>query len=183
MIEIYRNPPTPSHKNSAIAAMCATRDPELLKRSFTFAMSDEVKSQDLYSFFASLANNPLSKRDMWAFYQANFDVVRDFDPLPTLADVRQITERFKGNFSIGNLVKASFSSCVSRLPALVSDSRVDSRPRRTHSLSRPSSRTRTRPRSRSLWRRDWTASVPKRPGLSGTGQTCTSGSRLALKHK
>ena len=45
VLEIYRDPPTPSHKSACMVAMCATRDPELLKRTFVFALSDEVKNQ------------------------------------------------------------------------------------------------------------------------------------------
>ncbi|KAK4703907.1 hypothetical protein P7C70_g2308, partial [Phenoliferia sp. Uapishka_3] len=93
VLEIYRDPPTPSHKGACMAALCATRDPVLLKRTFDFVLSDEVKNQDLSSFFSGLATNPLAKRDMWAFFKTNYD---------------EITTRFKGNFSIGSLVKLSF---------------------------------------------------------------------------
>lgn len=46
-LSIYRDPPTPSHKLSAMAALCATKDKELLKRTFAFIRTDEVKNQDL----------------------------------------------------------------------------------------------------------------------------------------
>ena len=46
-LSIYRDPPTPSHKLSAMAALCATKDQELLKRTFAFIRTDEVKNQDL----------------------------------------------------------------------------------------------------------------------------------------
>ena len=85
VLEIYRAPPTPSHKIAAMGALCATRDPELLKRTFDFVLTDEVKNQDLSSFFSGLAANPLSKRDMWAFFQVNYD---------------EITRRFKGSFPL-----------------------------------------------------------------------------------
>lgn len=68
-----------------MGALCATRDPELLKRTFDFVLTDEVKNQDLSSFFSGLAANPLSKRDMWAFFQVNYD---------------EITRRFKGSFPL-----------------------------------------------------------------------------------
>ena len=45
VLEIYRDPPTPSHKGACMAAMCATRDPALLKRTFDFVLTDEVKNQ------------------------------------------------------------------------------------------------------------------------------------------
>lgn len=47
MLEVYRKPPTPQHKISAIAGLCATRDQKLLKRTFDFVLGGEVKEQDL----------------------------------------------------------------------------------------------------------------------------------------
>lgn len=82
----------------------ATRDPELLKRTFAFSLSSEVKNQDLAAFFSGLANNPLSKRDQWAFFQENYE---------------EVARRFKGNFSFGSLVKISFQSLTSEEDAKV----------------------------------------------------------------
>lgn len=79
-----------------MSAMCATRDPALLKRTFAFAISDKVKSQDINSFFYGLSANPLAKRDVWTFFKEQY---------PSL-----IT-RFAANPSImGGLVKSSFST-------------------------------------------------------------------------
>lgn len=46
-LSIYRDPPTPSHKLSAMAALCAPKEKELLDRTFAFIRTDEVKNQDL----------------------------------------------------------------------------------------------------------------------------------------
>lgn len=94
-LEIYRNPPTPSHKLSAMAALCAPKDQALLDRTFAFIRSDEVKNQDLANFFAGLANNRESKRALWSFFKNNYD---------------EIMLRFKANFSVGSIVRASFGS-------------------------------------------------------------------------
>jgi aminopeptidase 2 len=81
-----------------MAAMCATRDPVLLQRTFDFAISDKVKSQDINAFFYGLSANPLAKRQVWTFFKDNYT--------PLLA-------RFKSNPSIlGGIVKASFSTFV-----------------------------------------------------------------------
>lgn len=50
---IYRDPPTPSHKLSAMAALCAPKSPELLARTFAFVRTDEVKNQDLCELWES----------------------------------------------------------------------------------------------------------------------------------
>lgn len=57
-------------------------------------LSDEVKTQDIAYFFSGLRGNRHSKRDLWSWFKTNYD---------------EIAVRFKGNFSIGRLVAASFS--------------------------------------------------------------------------
>lgn len=82
-----------------MAALCATRDPELLKRTFAFALSSEVKNQDLSAFFSGLAANPLSKRDQWAFFQENYT---------------EVARRFKGElFSLTKLAQR-LTFCLNR---------------------------------------------------------------------
>lgn len=94
VLEVYRKPATPAHKLSAIAALCATEDSQLLKKTFDMILSDEVKTQDIAYFFSGLRGNRHSKRDLWSWFKTNYD---------------EIAVRFKGNFSIGRLVAASFS--------------------------------------------------------------------------
>lgn len=45
VLAVYRQPPTPAHKDSAIAGLCASRDPSLIERTLKMIMSDEVRSQ------------------------------------------------------------------------------------------------------------------------------------------
>lgn len=94
MLDIYRKPTTPAHKLSAIAALCATEDTDLLKKTFSMILSDEVKLQDIPSFFGGLRANRVARRDLWTWFKANYD---------------EIARAFKGNFSIGRLVNYSFS--------------------------------------------------------------------------
>ncbi|GAA5943215.1 hypothetical protein JCM10213_006247, partial [Rhodosporidiobolus nylandii] len=99
VLEVYRNPPTPAHKASAIAALCASEDAELIDRTTKMMIAEgEVKNQDLAQFIAGLARNPHGKRKVWEWFQANYE---------------EIMRRFKGNFSIGNLVKYSFMTLSS----------------------------------------------------------------------
>ena len=91
----YRKPATPSHRLAAISALCSTQDKALLKRTFEFTTSSEVKPQDLMYFLASLTRNTVARRDVWTFMKSQWD---------------HISRAFKGNFSIGSLVKSSFAS-------------------------------------------------------------------------
>ncbi|BGO90211.1 hypothetical protein NBRC10512_002414 [Rhodotorula toruloides] len=95
VLEVYRNPPTPAHRSSAIAALCSSEKDELIQRSIDFILSGEVKNQDIASFVAHLARNRLAKRKVWEWFKAHYD---------------EIMERFKGNFSIGRIVQLTFSS-------------------------------------------------------------------------
>ena len=97
ILAIYRDPPTPSHKLSAMSAMTAPRDKELLARTFKFILTDEVKNQDFVSFCAGLASNRESRRDMWQFFQDNYD---------------ELVAKYKGNFTIGSVSLPRFISGV-----------------------------------------------------------------------
>ncbi|GAA5820392.1 hypothetical protein JCM11491_005473, partial [Sporobolomyces phaffii] len=94
ILEVYRKPATPAHKLSAMSALCATEDPELLKKTFAMILSDDVKNQDIPYFFSGLRSNRVARRDLWTWFKANYD---------------EVALRFKGNFTIGRLVSASFS--------------------------------------------------------------------------
>jgi aminopeptidase 2 len=69
VLEVYRNPATPAHRSSAIAALCSSEKDELIQRSIDFILSGEVKNQDIASFVAHLARNRLAKRKVWQWFQ------------------------------------------------------------------------------------------------------------------
>ncbi|GAA5967480.1 hypothetical protein JCM11641_000560 [Rhodosporidiobolus odoratus] len=99
VLDVYRNPKTPAHKASAIAALCSAEKEELVDRTIRMLLTGgEVKNQDLASFIARLARNRHSKRKIWQWFQTNYD---------------EIMKRFKGNFSVGNLIKYSFMTLSS----------------------------------------------------------------------
>ncbi|EFP74548.2 Aminopeptidase 2 mitochondrial [Puccinia graminis f. sp. tritici] len=93
ILKVYHKPSNPSDKIAAMAALCASKHPELISRTFDFILNGEVKEQDFMYFFSGLANNRVSRRDMYKFVQKNLD---------------QLLVRFKGNFSIGRLIQYSF---------------------------------------------------------------------------
>lgn len=45
VLAVYREPPTPAHKDSAIAGLCASEDPALIERTLQMVLSDDVRSQ------------------------------------------------------------------------------------------------------------------------------------------
>lgn len=49
VLAVYRQPPTPAHKDSAIAGLCASRNPSLIERTLEMIMTDEVRSQVRFS--------------------------------------------------------------------------------------------------------------------------------------
>lgn len=98
VLEVYRKPSNPTDKIAAMIALCSSKQPQLIKRTFDFVLSGEVKEQDFMYFFASLAKNRISRRDMWQFVQDNLD---------------DLLVRFKGNFSIGRLIQYSFDQFTS----------------------------------------------------------------------
>ncbi|BGP38710.1 Aminopeptidase 2 mitochondrial [Rhodotorula kratochvilovae] len=98
VLDVYRNPKTPAHRTSAIAALCAPEDEQLLDRTYKLVLSTEVKNQDMASFIANLGRNRVAKRKTWEWFKVHYD---------------EIMLRFKGNFSVGNVIKYSFFSLSS----------------------------------------------------------------------
>ncbi|KAI9606987.1 hypothetical protein KEM48_001678 [Puccinia striiformis f. sp. tritici PST-130] len=110
VLKVYHNPSNPSDKIAAMVALCAPSSLnlylvlcELRTSPLTkfcsylhlndFILNGEVKQQDFMYFFAGLAKNRVSRRDMYKFVQDNLD---------------ELLVRFKGNFSIGRLIQYSF---------------------------------------------------------------------------
>ncbi|KDN42604.1 putative AAP1-alanine/arginine aminopeptidase [Tilletiaria anomala UBC 951] len=95
VVEVYRKPPTQTHKQTAMFAMCATQQPELIERTIEFLYSGEVKEQDFLIYFRGLSARPVTRRLLWEATKKRFD---------------ELVERFSGNFALGRLVELSFGS-------------------------------------------------------------------------
>ncbi|SCZ99097.1 BZ3500_MvSof-1268-A1-R1_Chr3-1g05810 [Microbotryum saponariae] len=104
ILSVYNKPETPAHRTSAMKALCATTDQALLDRTFNMLKGDDVRTQgrtssmtfaDFAYFTSSLAANCVAKRQIWQFLQDNYEM---------------ITKRFKGNFSIGGVIRSCFST-------------------------------------------------------------------------
>lgn len=102
VLGIYRKPQTPAHKTSAMVALCAPTDAQLLQRTLDFLYSGEVKTQDFMYFFASLSGNPLSRRMLWDSFTERYD---------------ELITKFEGNFSLANLIKYMVGSFTSKKDA------------------------------------------------------------------
>jgi aminopeptidase 2 len=93
VMKVYKKPPTPQYKVACMRALCSTRDAKLLERSTEFMYSSEVKMQDMMYFFSGLAGNTYARRQLWQSLRAHLS---------------ELVIKFKGNFSLGRIVKSSF---------------------------------------------------------------------------
>ncbi|GAA5976923.1 hypothetical protein JCM10908_005680 [Rhodotorula pacifica] len=98
VLAVYRDAPTPAHKDSAITGLCAPRDPALIDRTLNMVLTDEVRNQDVMVFVGDAARNPAATRKVWRWVQDNF---------ATLA------KRLGNSWSLSALVRMSFSSLTS----------------------------------------------------------------------
>ncbi|KAG8992227.1 Aminopeptidase 2 mitochondrial [Tulasnella sp. JGI-2019a] len=95
--KVYKNPPTPSAKISAMLAMTATEDPVLIDEMLAFILTD-VQIQDTMYFFAGAASNRFARRKLIAFFKENYD---------------KFMKMYEGNFSISYLIKYNFQDLTS----------------------------------------------------------------------
>ena len=84
VLSVYRKPPTPQHKTASIRALTNAPTEELRKRTLDMILSDEVKTQDVMSFFVGASSYAPARRATWEYFKANYPALET---------------RFKGNFS------------------------------------------------------------------------------------
>ena len=98
VVDIYRKPPTPTHKIASMMAMCAARDQALIQRTLEFLYSGEVKEQDFLHYFRGMSARLATRRPLWADLKQRYDV---------------LAERFSGNFALSRLIECSFGMLAS----------------------------------------------------------------------
>ncbi|KAF8325549.1 uncharacterized protein EI90DRAFT_2931912 [Cantharellus anzutake] len=91
---IWRKPPTPSAKNSALIAIMQSEDAEIFEENVKLIFN-EVPLQDWHTTFAALNMNTVVRRKATGVFKNNYD---------------EIIKRFEGNFSLGYIVKYNFES-------------------------------------------------------------------------
>jgi aminopeptidase 2 len=65
--EIYRNPKSQEQKIRATNALGKASDPALIRRTLNLALSDEMRTQDVYQVFASVGANDAGIEIVWSF--------------------------------------------------------------------------------------------------------------------
>ncbi|KAG8910494.1 Aminopeptidase 2 mitochondrial, partial [Tulasnella sp. 408] len=99
--KVYKNPPTPSAKASAIHAMTASKDTEIIEETLKFVLTD-AQIQDAMDFFSGAASNRDSRRRIGEFFKENCDT---------------ITKMYGGVYSLSSLVKSSFQGLTTEKDA------------------------------------------------------------------
>ncbi|CAJ0763078.1 15809_t:CDS:10 [Entrophospora sp. SA101] len=74
IIDIYRKTTIPDQKILVLVSLGHAGQPELIQRALDFAISDEVKEQDIVHSFSGLRANRKSRRALWEFFKKNWDL-------------------------------------------------------------------------------------------------------------
>ncbi|KAI5308150.1 Aminopeptidase 2 mitochondrial [Ascosphaera atra] len=72
VIDRYRKAATSAEKNTALRSLGATPRPELIKRVLDFAMSEEVRSQDIYLPLAGISTSAVGVNLRWEWMKEHF---------------------------------------------------------------------------------------------------------------
>ena len=75
LIELYRKAPTQEEKIRFLGALSSFKDEKLLLESLKFSLSKEVRSQDMRTPIARVANNPYGKDLVWPWMKKNWKVI------------------------------------------------------------------------------------------------------------
>ncbi|KAF9466381.1 leucyl aminopeptidase [Collybia nuda] len=91
VVRVHNKPKTPTTRISAMQAMGATEDPELVKQTLDF-ITHQARDQDIIYFFRGLSNNFKTRRILVQFFKDEYDT---------------LYKRFEGNFTLKYLVEMS----------------------------------------------------------------------------
>lgn len=73
VLDRYRNAPTSSEKNTALRCLGSAQDPALIQRTLDLALSDEIKSQDIYMVIAGLRSHTAGISARWEWLKNNWE--------------------------------------------------------------------------------------------------------------
>ncbi len=102
VVEIYRAPPTPTHKMAAMMAMSSTKDQSLIQRTVDFMYGGEVKEQDFLYYFRGMSARLATRRALWNSTKERY---------------AELAKRFSGNFALTRLIESSFGMLASEKDA------------------------------------------------------------------
>lgn len=101
VLQSYRETHVADQKVAALAALAATRDPVLIRRTLEFSLSAEVRPQDIIYIFRSIAQNEVARRLTWEFVKVNW---------------QELYKRYyRGSLSLLSSVVAASTSSFARL--------------------------------------------------------------------
>jgi len=77
LIKVYRRAPTQEGKIRVLMGLCSFKDEKLLLKTLEFALSDEVRSQNLHYPIIKVAYNPYAKKFLWKWYKKNWKKIKE----------------------------------------------------------------------------------------------------------
>jgi len=92
--QLWRKPPTPSTKISALQGLTSSIDLNIMQDTLKFLL-EEVPLQDWMYIFSGLGTNRATRRGVTVFFKENY---------------AEILKRFEGNFSLSYIIKFIFES-------------------------------------------------------------------------
>ncbi len=78
LVTAFRSTSSDEDKTRILNAMTAFADPTLLKRTLDFAVSGEVKRQDVRTTVLAAAGKPNAQTVTWAWVRSNIEKLREF---------------------------------------------------------------------------------------------------------
>ncbi|KAL1959712.1 hypothetical protein VTO42DRAFT_1298 [Malbranchea cinnamomea] len=75
VLDRYRNAPTSSEKNTALRCLGSCQDPAMIQRTLDLALSEEVRSQDIYMVLAGLRLHAAGITARWEWLKNNWDAI------------------------------------------------------------------------------------------------------------
>ncbi|KAF9196059.1 Aminopeptidase 2 mitochondrial [Haplosporangium sp. Z 11] len=75
IVNYYREAYLPDEKVVALTVLGYGHSPELIRRTLTFAMSPEVRTQDILNAIATLRSSALGRAEMWNFMRHHWDIL------------------------------------------------------------------------------------------------------------
>ncbi|CAG8543698.1 10366_t:CDS:10, partial [Acaulospora colombiana] len=96
ILDVYKKAGTADQKIVALTALGFAQQENLIQRFLQFAISDEVKNQDIIYALAGLQSNRKSRRPLWNFMKQNWELIHE--------------RYFKSLVLFGNVVKYSTES-------------------------------------------------------------------------
>ncbi|MEM2138557.1 MAG: M1 family metallopeptidase [Candidatus Woesearchaeota archaeon] len=94
-LDFYRNAKTQEEKVRFLLSLCSFKDEKLLKKTFDFMLSDEIRFSDILYPASGLSGNPIAKKMLWPFIKENW-VELD----KRLGETKMLLRRVVGNLAV-----------------------------------------------------------------------------------